>query len=324
MIPVFIGGTGRSGTSVLKEVLSVHPRMVSIASELRVIIDPGGGLDLLYALSEGWSPYAADHALWRFRDLLEECASENPIQKILQRLLPAIGISPKRYGHSAIGGQFGEAFYRQRLHLLFDQLVHRRSKGFWIGSPSYRIRPVIEEAGPLGSGEAAEIIGSFFHDLYRNLAGSESATHWIDDTPFNILHAGALSGLFPQLRLVHVYRHPLDVVASSRTKSWGGTEAEIIAIRVSNILAKWLEVRARLTAGTFMEIGLEKFLENTKDRLAEICEFVDVDVDERLLAADGLAREEAHLGRWERDLSRLEADRCRERLQPVMAAYGYV
>lgn len=324
MIPVFIGGSGRSGTSILKQILAAHPGVVSVPGELRIIVDPEGALDLFSALTRTWSPYAADHAISRFRDLLETCATETLMQKIARLFLSWTGISPGRYAHCAIGSQFGEAFYRQRLQQLLDQLVSNHANGYWIGSPSYQSRPVIQEAGPFRPEDAAEIISSFFDDLYRHLAGPAPATHWVDDTPFNILHGADLLGLFPQLRLVHIYRHPLDVVASYRTKAWGGSEAGIIAIRLSNILQRWKEVRETLPDNTFMEIKLETLFEDPEDRLAELCTFIGINMDERLLAAGGaLEQEKAHIGRWENDLSQAEAEQCRQQLSPFMDAYGY-
>ncbi len=325
MTPVLIGGSGRSGTSILKQILSAHPCTVSIASELRIIIDPGGGLDLFSALTDRWSPYSADRALLRFRRLLEDCASENPFQKAFRLMVTAVGASPRRYGHCAIGSQFGDSFYRQRLERLFGQLIRDRSAGYWIGSPSYRMNPVIQEAGPLDSETAGEIIGSFFHDLYRHRAGSDKVTHWLDDTPFNILHALGLLALFPDMRLLHIHRNPLDVVASYRTKAWGGQETETIARRLSHVFQKWLAVRDQLPAPMYMEIGLEPLLDNPKKVLAELCGFAGLETDQAIIeAAENVVREDAHLGRWKSDLSPQEADKCRELFHPIMTAYGYV
>ncbi len=322
MIPVFIGGSGRCGTSILKQILSAHLIVVSVPGELRVIFDPEGALDLFTALTGTWSPYAADHAISQFRDLLETCAAESPIERVSRLFLSWAGIYPVRYGHCAIGSQFGETFYLQRLEQLLGQLVRNRANGFWIGSPSYRLRLVIEESGPFQPEDAAEIISSFFHDLYRHLAGNPLATHWVDDTPFNILHAKNLLRLFPQLRLAHIFRHPMDVVASYRTKAWGGTEAGMIANRLANILHRWEQVRVSLPRDIVLEIKLESLVENPKETLAEISTFAGIDMDASLMdAANYLGAEKAHIGRWKKDLSGDEADTCRQLLGPFMDAY---
>ena len=205
-----------------------------------------------------------------------------------------------------------------------SQLVRDRANGFWIGSPSFRFHPTIKESGPFQPEDAAEIISSFFHDLYRHLADQVPATHWVDDTPFNILHAENLLRLFPQLRLVHIYRHPLDVVASYRTKAWGGSEAGMIALRLAKILQRWMDVREKLPTDVFMEIKLEALVEAPEERLVELCAFAGINMDERLVAAaNGLNAAKAHIGRRDRELTGAEGDQCRQQLLPLMAAYGY-
>ena len=69
LIPVFIGGTGRTGTTILRQVLGTHHQIVAVATELRIIADPDGLLDLFLSLTERWSPYTADAAIHRFLTL---------------------------------------------------------------------------------------------------------------------------------------------------------------------------------------------------------------------------------------------------------------
>ncbi|GAG26602.1 unnamed protein product, partial [marine sediment metagenome] len=54
MVQTLIGGTGRSGTSILKQVLASHPKVIALPTELRIIVDPGGALDLKRALTDRW------------------------------------------------------------------------------------------------------------------------------------------------------------------------------------------------------------------------------------------------------------------------------
>lgn len=67
--PIFVGGTGRSGTSILARALGTHPDVWTVPVESRILIDPGGLVDLVDALSIRYSPPTAHAALVRFVEL---------------------------------------------------------------------------------------------------------------------------------------------------------------------------------------------------------------------------------------------------------------
>jgi len=53
---IFIGGTGRSGTTVMAEVLGTHPQIHTYMRELRFVTDPDGLATLCNALTGNFSP----------------------------------------------------------------------------------------------------------------------------------------------------------------------------------------------------------------------------------------------------------------------------
>src|SRR5438067_9393936 len=68
--PIFVAGTGRSGTSQLANILGEHPQIHRIPIETRFIVDPGGLRDLADALTIRYDPYVGDDALRRLSDIL--------------------------------------------------------------------------------------------------------------------------------------------------------------------------------------------------------------------------------------------------------------
>ncbi len=324
MIPILIGGTGRSGTSILKRALASHPNVVSIPNELRVIADPGGALDLKAALTYRWSPYNADHAIQRFRRLLLDCASTNLWTRAVVLVLPRLGISPPRYATWQLGHFFGVRYYRRRLDRLIDDLSYHVTGGSWVGSPAYQMPARIYEAGSFSPDEVSEILRDFFDDLFRHRGGDAGQTHWIDDTPYNFVHARDLLDLFPNLRLIHVYRDLRDVLASHRNFRWGGDDPVAIAQRLSNLMRFWVQIRGQLPSSAYMEIGLEALATTPTPLVTQICQFVGLPFDERLEA--GLRRiqpDRVHMGRWKHELSNDELTAVLPYLAPFLEAYGY-
>jgi hypothetical protein len=54
--PLFVGGTGKCGTSQLTRVLGEHPQVYALEWESRFLVDPGGFEDLARALTVAYTP----------------------------------------------------------------------------------------------------------------------------------------------------------------------------------------------------------------------------------------------------------------------------
>ena len=52
---IFIGGTGRSGTSILSKHLGSHPDVYQIPFETKFLVDKDGALDLFVALTKNFN-----------------------------------------------------------------------------------------------------------------------------------------------------------------------------------------------------------------------------------------------------------------------------
>lgn len=325
MIPVFVGGTGRSGTTILKRVFAFHPTIASIPVELRVIIDPRGALDLKLALTQRWSPYSADFAIQSFRRLMLECESTNILRKSEIKLFSYLGIAPLRYASVGLGQAFGQIYYRERLEKLINDLAFHVSKGSWDGTPSYQMPARIYEADRKSSEEVIKLIREFIGDLFQHRYPDKTMTHWIDDTPYNLLHVEELFELFPDLKFIHIYRDPRDVMVSHRRFRWGGDDWIAIARRLSNTLKRWFEIRDRLPASVYREVCLEELASSPSEIVDEICDFIGVDFCVEL--ESGLRQikpELAHAGRWKNEVSSDEWETTSPYLLPYVKAYGYV
>lgn len=306
MKAILVGGTGRSGTTILKRVLAQHSRVASMPFEVRLIVDPGGALDLVNALSDSWSPYNADIAIQRFRQLALDCAHTSILVRGLAKGLTTLGVAPWRYAAVGIGEVVGQRYYHQRVDELVQALTWHVSRGNWAGSPPFRFPSRMYETVPRTREAVAALVGKFIEDLFIaiprfNAATSKpGATHWIEDTPYNILHARELLELFPDMRLLHIYRDPRDVIASYRERAWGGDNVTVCARRVAGVLERWSVVREQLPQTCYMEIALEELSAKPQEHLHRICDFVGLSYEPGL---ESVSLNRVNAGRWQRELS---------------------
>ena len=69
---IFIGGTGRSGTTVLQHVLSCHPELYSVPIETKFIVQSDGLYSLVQHLTDDYSITDASIGISRFKKLMHE------------------------------------------------------------------------------------------------------------------------------------------------------------------------------------------------------------------------------------------------------------
>lgn len=324
LTPVFIGGTGRSGTTILKRIFDKHPQTVSIPYELRLLIDPDGVLDLIRSVSDDWSPCTADLAIRRFEKLVDEIGgigkTKNILDALSRRNLWPSFLTPRRYSRWNIGGAFGREFYKNRINELVRKLNHYSGSGRWLGSPPFRTKTVIRECEVFDEPFVCELVASCFEDLYRNIKSSNlDATHWVDDSPYNLLFADRLLTTFPNSKFIHIFRDPRDVLASYFTKIWGGDDYEMTARRLAAIYKKWLRIREQLPTDRFLEIGLERTIDETESTLLELSEFVGLPFHPETLQVD-LSR--GNRERW-REIPESELVKSIVHLGPAVDLFGY-
>lgn len=213
---IFVGGSGRSGTTVLGQTLAAHPAIVGVDQELRLHIDPGGGQDLIQAVGPNWSPYNADAGIQAFIRLLTDA------RRVRLWSLPAArwggrAIAPSRYATLDLEAHFGGRTIDESLKKLVDSISIGVSNSRWTGTRSFSLRPsFFETAGPL---DAAPAVRDFFQDLFRGRSRRlhKSPDAWVDHTPFNTLHAAALDRTFPDCTFVLMTRDPID---GSSPRGW--------------------------------------------------------------------------------------------------------
>jgi len=318
-----IGGSGRSGTTILKRIFARHPD-VAWVPEWRGTIDPDGLLDFLLACESGWSPYRYDLDLKRLMRTLRRIGRRSPAVRGVSRGLRALGIARRfpiimhgRYADVAMEKHCPG--YLALVDRLEERLVEFRFAGGWAGQ-GFPDRRRLAFHPPFDRLDLAGILGAFFRDVVRAMLRHQGAAHYVEDNTWNILWFDRLRELVPEARLVHIRRHPLDVVASYTSQRWMPTDSVLAARVYHQVVRRWRQVRDSVPSDTFYEVSLEALVESPEPVLRALCAFWGIEWSEQLLGMD-LSR--SHAGRWKRDLPPDRLPQIQAVLQEDIEEQGY-
>jgi hypothetical protein len=313
-VPVLlIGGPGRSGTNILKEILRAHPAVYALPFETRFPIDPDGLVPALSSLRRNWSPFTAERTLERLGDLLRRMSRRS----LADRLAIAVGAT-RAYKEWELGRYFPD--FDAHARRLIGRLQLIAYDGRWSGAHGGRSggRRVVGRSD--SDGEATAACREFLHGLYAGVLARHGRTLYVDDNTFNILFAEELLELLPGASLVHMVRDPRDVIASYLHQRWSPREPDAAAAYYRAVIDRWFQVRDRLPAGRCLEVRLEDLCRSPSEVLERVCRVASLPFDAAMLQ---VSLDRANAGRWKQDLDEAAGRRLTADLADVLSAYGY-
>ncbi|MEM7330658.1 MAG: sulfotransferase [Chloroflexota bacterium] len=291
---IFIGGTGRSGTTILYRALGCHKNIYALPKEMRFVTEPDGVINLVDALTTRYSTNQSREALFKFERLMGEymCDPQNGI-----------------YPNYNMPEWIGEEYYYKRLTQFCDELVDFKFRG--ISAP---LRP---EKGEMGNSswrkqfkdmtklrrnakgdipqfkfphrdisvvkyfperqEMLQLAAQFVDDLFMHVAEKHGKQTWCEKTPTNLQSIDFLWELFPDAAFIHMIRDPRGVLESMRKVRWAPDDTRELCFFLSRIYDRWFDVKQRVDVGQyrFLEIKLEHLTTYpiaALEKIADLCE----------------------------------------------------
>jgi hypothetical protein len=301
---LMIGGTGRSGTTLLAKIFNNHPQ-VAVAPEWRFLIDPDGLLDFI-ASASGWSPYHYDIKLKRLFSLLYDIADSGLLSKVINKMakLPIVNRSTRKlilryHGINAV--QYAPN-YMEIVNEFVAKLVDFEYEGYWVGTPFSRKKHLLYSSKK-SEQEFQKIVVEFLCAIIDDVLKEQNADYYLEKNTWNILWFDKIIELLPKAKLVHIYRDPRDVVASFMRQTWMPSNAGQSAKICRDLLEKWEEIKTLVPVGSYLEISLESLVSEPESILKEICTFWGISWEAKILNTD-LSR--SNSGRWKTLLTRPE------------------
>jgi hypothetical protein len=198
--PVFVGGTGRSGTTVMGDLLGSHEEIrTSVPIEIKFLANKSGLLHLVFGRdkSDQKEKISLLNVTGRIR---QRRRAKQAFIKIEAEFLNRIWNdwwdidAPPPHGRGLQSG-----ISKQRLQELLDRLIRDlRFNRVWAGR-------------------------RFMRDFISSQENHSNQKYWVETTPLNVAQARRIKKLFPGALFINMVRDPRDVIASLLTKNWGPT-----------------------------------------------------------------------------------------------------
>ena len=204
VIPVFVGGTGRSGTTVVGDLLGNHSKIrTSTPIEIKFLTNKSGLVDVVFGYSSEIEKSAGKVSMLNFRTYRKRKQKERErFSKILAEFNKFIWEkwwdidAPPPHGRGLISGIAKADLEKLLKRLEGDLKINRK----WA---------------------ARRFMATFISKQF----GAGDEIYWVETTPMNIPEANKLQELFPNALFINMVRDPRDVIASLLTKKWGPTTA---------------------------------------------------------------------------------------------------
>ena len=322
---VFIGGTGRCGTNVLKDILTTHSDVCALPFETRFPVDPDGVVHTYLTLKHSWSPFIADRALKRFSELVRRTKRKSTLdhvylnfKKVLQFFSVTVG--DRAYAEWELGkyltryGSAAEELVSSLTLGKFDA-VWAGGGGAWRGSERMFIPATVSEEALRSN------FRGFFSDVFGQLLSERIATTYVDDNTYNTLFGDVLCELVPGSKIIHMVRDPRDVVVSLRNQRWAPKDLESAIAFYESVMSGWWRVKERIPGARVTEVRLEDLVDETEHTIQRIMDFASL--DRQLLSTKKIDLSRANIGRWHLELSEADKELVSRRLEPFANAYGY-
>jgi hypothetical protein len=142
---------------------------------------------------------------------------------------------------------------------------------------------------------------AFTEELFNTYARSQGRRGWVEMTPINVMSgAPHLARLFPELRLVNIFRDGRDVASSLISVGWMENAHAALSWWEERMLRGHEQCRS-LPAGSLLTVRFERLLVDDREGvLEELLEFMGWEEDPamRRFFERRMPPEEAHAGRW--------------------------
>lgn len=278
--PVFSGGTGRSGTTLVGKILSRHESVhAGNPYEIKFLTGKSGLLDLVDGVPVPPTPDLLKifHPINSGRRWVNLAQSKKNIEELERRILDDWWERPSKRGGSA---GLIQGF---SLSVLTSEIEELKSE--------YKKHPLCSSR-------------NFFYKVVKSNKFFNESEVFVDTTPTNIERAHQISGLFENALFIHMQRGGKDTISSVLSEPWGPKKPLAAIDWWRRKLQSAKRATQQLSSSQFLNIRLEDLVADKRtETYREILNFLEISDQEQISKyfAEEVDGFRAHIGRWKSD-----------------------
>jgi hypothetical protein len=279
--PVFIGGSGRSGTTVTLNLLQRHPQFhASLPREIKFLTTRHGLLDLVYT-----RPFSVEQDFNGFRN------------NLVTRAFPLLG--------------------RNKLDFFTKNLFDRwwseegkagKARGLVQSISLETVEKTHNQFIQTFAVDRARAAREFFYTL-ADAQIKKDALYFGDSTPVNMMHADLIHELFPEARFINVLRDGRDVALSVSKERWGPTDPyEALSWWAKRVHRSAVALK-NVNPASVLQFRVEDLIVHEREKsYVNLLNFLKLEDSEvlREYFAEQLTAERLYPGRWRTEVKDTE------------------
>lgn len=270
--PVFIGGTGRSGTTILGKLIGMHEQVcLARPIEARYITDNHGLLDQAFGKRNTKRPIKR----LLFRLVFGEKQRELELAEFEKRLFGRWWSKPSKAAGATVGLEHSMA--KQDLRELFERFKRESQR------------------------DARTAARNFLLGAIEKQSNFDNQPIWVDTSPPNIENSERILKLWPEAKFIYIKRDGRDTAASIVQERWGPDNPIQALDFWAEREAKANEASKKLSESQLLVVTLEDLAVNAREETySKLLDFLELDhsVQMREFFAERVRPERAAPGSW--------------------------
>ena len=249
--PLFTGGSGRSGTTIILGMLKNHPQVhSSLPREIKYLTSRYGLIDLNYG-----------------RSLFLEENLKSRINNIEARISNKFGKKKK-------------SFFLMYLNSNWWSAIGKKGKprGLIQGITKEQLDQAIENFESDFDANKKRASRTFFYETSLAQMSDKKVKFFADSTPVNMMQANYLYQMFPNAKFINMIRDGRDVALSVSKERWGPDDPYQALTWCANRIKRAHKALLKVRAEDQLQMRLEDLIvNNRKEEYSRLLSFLEID-----------------------------------------------